>query len=164
MHKKLILLFVISFSSLVLFAQETRLYNPDADAAKDIAKAVAKAKAEHKFVLIQGGGNWCKWCLEFARFAKADPRIDSVITNCYVLYHLNYSKENDNHAMYSKLGYPQRFGYPVFVILNGDGERIHTQNSEYLENGKGSYDKNKVQSFLEMWSPHALDPHVWGDK
>jgi hypothetical protein len=52
--------------------------------------------------------------------------------------------------MHSKLGYPQRFGYPVFVILNGDGERIHTQNSEYLENGKGSYDKNKVQSFLEI--------------
>ncbi|MEO7048293.1 MAG: thioredoxin family protein, partial [Ferruginibacter sp.] len=103
-------------------------------------------------------------CLEFARFAKADPQIDSVITNCYVIYHLNYSKENDNHAAYSKLGYPQRFGYPVFVILNGEGERIHTQNSEYLENGKGSYDKNKVQSFLEMWSPHALDPHVWGDK
>jgi thioredoxin-related protein len=74
MHKKLILLFVISFSSLLLFAQETKLYNPDADAAKDIAQAVAKAKAEHKFVLIQGGGNWCKWCLEFARFAKADPR------------------------------------------------------------------------------------------
>ncbi|MEO5943318.1 MAG: thioredoxin family protein [Ferruginibacter sp.] len=164
MLKKIAFLFFISFSSITLFAQETKLYNPDADAAKDIAQAVAKAKAEHKFVLIQGGGNWCKWCLEFARFAKADPQIDSVITNCYVIYHLNYSEENKNHDEYSKLGYPQRFGYPVFVILNGDGERIHTQNSEYLENGKGSYDKNKVQSFLEMWSPHALDPHVWGDK
>jgi thioredoxin-related protein len=145
------------------FAQQTKVYNPKANAEKDIAEAIAQAKAQHKFVLIQAGGNWCKWCLEFARFIKADRQIDSVINVGYIVYHLNYSEENENHTTFSKLGYPQRFGYPVFIILNGDGERIHTQNSEYLEDRSGSYDKNKVQSFLEMWSPHALDPHVWGD-
>ncbi|MEO6538690.1 MAG: thioredoxin family protein, partial [Ferruginibacter sp.] len=141
-----------------------KLYNPEANAENDIAAAVKKAKAEHKFVLIQAGGNWCKWCIEFARFAKADPQIDSVITSSYVWYHLNWSKENENKVMFSKLSYPQRFGFPSFTILNENGQRIHTQNSEYLEDGKNSYNKNKVQSFLEMWSPHALDPHVWGDK
>lgn len=163
MFKKLILFCLVVFACTAVKAQEVKLYDPSANAEKDIAAAVAKANAEHKFVLIQGGGNWCKWCIEFARFAKADAQIDSVMKVGYVIYHLNYSKENDNHATFSKLGYPQRFGYPVFIILNGDGQRIHTQNSEYLENGKGSYDKNKVQSFLEMWSPHALDPHVWGN-
>ena len=145
------------------YAQEAKLYHPDADAAKDIAAAVKKAKAEHKFVLIQGGGNWCKWCIEFARFAKADHKIDSVINASFVWYHLNYSKENENKKMFSKLGWPQRFGYPVFIILNEKGERIHTQNSEYLEDGKSSYDQQKVQSFLEMWSPRVLNPHMWGD-
>ena len=66
--------------------------------------------------------------------------------------------------MFSKLNYTQRVGFPTFIILNENGQRIHTQNSEYLEDGKNSYYKNRVQSFLEMWSPHALDPHVWGDK
>lgn len=158
----LFLLLFISFNS--IRAQETKLYNPEANAENDIAAAVKKAKAEHKFVLIQAGGNWCKWCIEFARFAKADPQIDSVITSSYVWYHLNWSKENENKVMFSKLSYPQRFGFPSFIILNENGQRIHTQNSEYLEDGKNSYNKNKVQSFLEMWSPHALDPHVWGDK
>ena len=139
-----------------------KLYHPNADAAKDIAAAVKKAKAENKYVLLQGGGNWCGWCIEFARFCKADPKIDSVINASFVWYHLNDSKENKNEKVFAKYNYPQRFGYPVFIILDGNGKRIHTQNSEYLENGKKSYDQRKVQAFLEMWSPRALNPEMYG--
>ncbi|MBS1512548.1 MAG: thioredoxin family protein [Bacteroidetes bacterium] len=144
-------------------AQDTKLYNPSADAAKDIDAAIKKAKAAHKYVLLQGGGNWCHWCLEFARFCKADPNIDSVINASFIWYHLNWSKENENKAIFAKYGYPQRFGFPVFIILDENGNRIHTQNSEYLEDGKNSYNRNKVQAFLEMWSPHALNPKMYGD-
>ena len=143
--------------------QESKLYNPWADAAKDIAAAIKKAKAENKYVLIQGGGNSCSWCIEFARFSKADTKIDSVINASFNTYHLNYSKENENKKIFAKYGYPQRFGFPVFIILDGNGNRIHTQNSGYLENGKKSYDRNKVQAFLEMWSPRALNPKMYGD-
>lgn len=161
--KNIFLLLAVSISVNVA-GQETKLYSPQANAAKDIAAAVKLAKETKKFVLIQGGGNWCKWCIEFARFAKSDSQIDSVIKSSFVWYHLNYSKENENKTMFRKLEYPQRFGYPTFIILNEKGERIHTQNSEYLEDGKGSYDKRKVQSFLEQWSPRVLKPAIWGDK
>jgi len=57
----------------------------------------------------------------------------------------------------AQLEYPQRFGYPVFIILNAKGDRIHTQNSGYLEQDKG-YDPKKVVDFLKQWSPAALDP------
>lgn len=156
--KKILLIAVISFVTTISFAQEQKLYDPTADAEKDIAAAVKKAKAENKFVLLQGGGNWCSWCIEFARFAKADPQLDSAMKAGFIWYHLNYSKENRNEKTFEKYGYPQRFGYPVFIILNGNGERIHTQNSAYLEDGKKSYDQKKVLDFLEMWSPSALDP------
>jgi thioredoxin-related protein len=157
---------VVAFCLIVTISnaqtEGNKLYNPKADATKDIAEAVKKAKAEHKYVLLQGGGNWCSWCIEFARFAKADPKIDSVINAGFVWYHLNYSKENENKAVFAKYSYAQRFGFPVFIILNEKGERIHTQNSEYLEDGKKSYDQRKVQSFLEMWSPRALNPEMYG--
>ena len=161
---KFIYLLILIAATFTATAQEAMLYNPNANAAKDIAAAVKKAKSSNKYVLIQGGGNWCKWCIEFARFAKADAGIDSVLNTSFVWYHLNYSKENENKVMFAKLGYPQRFGYPVFIVLNEKGERIHTQNSEYLENGKGGYDQRKVQSFLENWSPRVLAPAIWGDK
>lgn len=162
--KKITFIAVLLFIRCTVMAQENVLYHPEANAEKDIAAAVAKAKAEKKFVLIQGGGNWCSWCIEFARFAKADPAIDSVMNASFVWYHLNYSKENENKKVFAKYGYAHRFGFPVFIILDGNGNRIHTQNSEYLEDGKKSYNKQKVQAFLEMWSPKALDPVSYGDK
>jgi thioredoxin-related protein len=163
MHKKLLILTVILFLTATGFAQEAKLYNPSANAEKDIAAAIKKAKAENKYVLLQGGGNWCSWCIEFARFCKADAKIDSVINASFVWYHLNWSKENENKKIFAKFGYPQRFGFPAFIILDGNGNQIHTQNSEYLEDGKKSYNKNKVQAFLEMWSPNALNPKMYGD-
>lgn len=156
-----LILFFISFAC---FGQEAKLYNPNANASQEVAAAIIKAKAQGKFVLIQAGGNWCSWCIEFARFTKEDIKIDSVIKASFIVYHLNYNKENENKAMFAKLGYPQRFGFPVFIVLNAKGQRIHTQASEYLEDGKKSYSQQKVQSFLEMWSPRVLKPHMWGDK
>jgi thioredoxin-related protein len=156
--KKISFLLIALCLAVNSFAQEKKLYNPQADAAADIAAAVKKAAAENKFVILQGGGNWCSWCIEFARFCKADVQIDSLLNSSFVWYHLNYSKENNNKPIFAKYGYPQRFGFPVFIILNAKGERIHTQSSEYLEDGKKSYDKKKVMEFLEAWTPKALDP------
>ncbi len=152
------LLILLATSS---FAQEKKLYNPQADATADIETAIAKASKENKFVLLQGGGNWCSWCIEFARVIKADKQLDSAISSGFVWYHLNWSKENENKPIFAKYGYPQRFGFPSFIILDSKGERIHTQNSEYLEDGKKSYDKNKVLAFLMSWSPKALEPEQY---
>ena len=163
MLKHLLFYTILTFFVQSSFAQEKKLYTPMANAARDIDSVIAIAAKENKYVLIQGGGNWCSWCLEFARFCKADPTIDSIIKKSYVWYHLNYSKENKNLPIFAKYGYPQRFGFPVLIILNAKGDRIHTQNSSYLEDGKKSYDKPKVVDFLEMWAPHALDPKTYGD-
>ena len=156
----LLSVFIIAFN--IALAQQTPLYNPNSDAAKDIATAIIKAKAQNKYVLIQAGGNWCSWCIEFARMVKTTPKIDSVINAGFVWYHLNWSKENENKKIFKLYDYPQRFGFPSFIILNKKGERIHTQNSEYLEDGKKSYNPAKVQAFLEMWSPRALNPSMYG--
>ncbi len=154
---KSLIIVVFTYFNFNCMAQQVKLYNPKVNATADIAAAVKLAKSTNKFVLIQAGGNWCKWCIEFARFAKADSKIDSTINSNFVWYHLNFSPENKNVKEYAKLGYPQRFGFPVFIILNAKGERIHTQASEYLEDGKKSYDTEKVLNFLLMWTPKAVN-------
>jgi hypothetical protein len=155
---------MLLLATLNSYSQDSTLYHPNADAAKELKAAVKKAGKENKFVLIQAGGNWCPWCIEFARFAKADNQIDSLIKADFVWYHLNYSKENRNEALFARYDYPQRFGFPVFIILDGKGKRIHTQNSEYLEDGKKSYSKEKVMSFLKMWRPAALNAENYASK
>ncbi|MBE7172181.1 MAG: thioredoxin family protein [Williamsia sp.] len=136
---------------------EAKLYNPSAPAESEIAGVIKKAKQEKKHVLIQAGGNWCVWCLEFNRFTHTDQQIDSLLAADYIVYHLNYSPENKNPSVMAKFGYPQRFGFPVFIILDENGNQLHTQNSAYLEQGK-SYNKAKVMEFLRGWNRAALNP------
>ncbi len=139
---------------------DAKPYNPSANAENDIATTLKKATAENKHVLVQAGGNWCSWCMEFNRFIHATGQIDSLINKCFIVYHLNYSPENPNKAVFARYGYPQRFGFPVFIILDAAGNRIHTQNSEYLEQGR-SYNKQKVWEFLVQWTPQALNPALY---
>ena len=156
MKKLLILIFCVSLAQLSN-AQETKLYNPEANATVEIKQKLKQAKKENKYVLIQAGGNWCGWCIEFNRFSHADAKIDSVINSAFVVYHLNYSKENMNAEVFKKYNFPQRFGFPVFIILNAKGKVIHIQDSGLLEDGKKSYDAKKVKNFLMLWSPAAFD-------
>ncbi|MFY0253560.1 thioredoxin family protein [Chitinophaga sp. 30R24] len=133
------------------------IYTPTADAKADIAAAIKQAAQENKHVLLQIGGNWCIWCKRLYKFVEDDAALKSAMDNNYVVYHLNYSKENKNLPTLKELGYPQRFGFPVLVVLDAKGNRLHTQNSGLLESAD-SYDKKKVQEFLKQWSPAALLP------
>lgn len=155
--KKILFVNVLILFSILVFSQEKNLiYIPTLNGMKQIDEAVIKAKQENKNVLIQVGGNWCPWCIKFNHFCKEVPKVDSIIKSSYVLIHLNYSKENRNYEALERLGFPQRFGFPVLVVLNSKGERLNTQDSGLLEKDKG-YDTLKVATFLNNWTPQVFD-------
>lgn len=162
-------LFLFGFVlSLTATAQPTqpekiKLYNPAADAKADIQAAIARADKEGKNVLLQIGGNWCSWCYKFNDKVTGNDTLKTALEKNFVSYHLNYSPENRNEDALASLGYPQRFGFPVFVILDSKGNRLHTQNSAYLEEGNG-HDAKKVLEFFNHWSPAALDPKSYDKK
>lgn len=126
-------------------------YDPKADAEKDIQNLIAKAKKDKKNIMIQAGGNWCIWCLRFNNFVQTTPELKQIVDDNYLYYHLNYSPDNKNEKVFSKYGNPgDKFGYPVFIVLNKDGKQIHIQPSDVLEEGKG-YSLDKVKDFLQKW-------------
>jgi thioredoxin-related protein len=141
-----------------------KLYKPAENAEQKIAEAVKEAKQQGKHILIQVGGNWCIWCARFHDFVTTDSSIDSLVKASYIVYHMNYSDENKNLKLLTKYGFPQRFGYPVFLILDGGGKLLHIQNSGYLEDGKKSYNRDAVIGFLKDWSPGALDPKQYKEQ
>ncbi|RYZ52812.1 MAG: thioredoxin family protein [Sphingobacteriales bacterium] len=138
----------------------TAIYHPEADASLQIREAMTRAKKENKHVFLQIGGNWCTWCRRFNNLVTTNDTLETLLTNQYVVAHINYSPENKNLPVLATLGYPQRFGFPVFVILDANGQRLHTQNSGYLEEGKG-HSVKKIADFLKDWSPSALDAHKY---
>jgi thioredoxin-related protein len=158
--KKYIFIPSFLFLSISGFSQDMakfKLYKPQENAKAGIESAVKEAKNSGKHVLVQIGGNWCVWCARFNEFVTSEKSLDSLVNSNYVVYHLNHSKENQNSELLKKYDFPQRFGFPVFLILNEKGDLLHTQTSWYLESGK-SYDKEKVTAFLNDWSKKALDP------
>ena len=157
---RFVFLLCLLLSAKIYASDTTKLYNPYANAAKDIELLLVKAKKEKKQLLLQIGGNWCVWCYRLNSFVQTDSLLKQLLNENYVAYHLNYSDENKNLDCLKKLGFPQRFGFPVLVVLDANGSRLHTQDTALLEKGNG-YDKEKVIAFLKNWAPAAFDERFY---
>jgi len=140
-----------------------KVYNDDINPLEQIDQAVAKAKAEGKFVICQVGGNWCPWCLKFADFITNDSTISQIINDNFVYIHVSYNprksqseeKIAQGKALMKRLNNAGRFGYPVLVVINTEGAVIHLQDSGLLEEGEG-YNQEKVLQFFKKWTPQAV--------
>lgn len=135
-----------------------KVYNEDINPLEQIDQAVAQAQAEGKFVICQVGGNWCPWCLRFAEFITTDSTINAVVEENFVYIHVNYHPRKSTEwsaAMMKRLNNPERFNFPVFVVLDEQGNVLHIQDSSYLEEGNG-YNKEKVLRFFQNWTPKAV--------
>ena len=162
--KKIILITTVLLATLTIQAQTTlpKVYNEEINPNEQIDIALNKAKQMDEFVVCQVGGNWCPWCLRFADFITNDSTISKVIEDNFIYIHVNYNPRQTGDeikaqqaAMMKRLGNPGRFGYPVFVILDGEGKVIHIQDSSFLEEGKG-YNQEKVLRFFRNWTPAAV--------
>lgn len=159
--KKILTFAILAVLALGTNAQLKKVYNDDIDPMEQIDKAIAQANEQGKFVICQVGGNWCPWCLRFADFITKDEEIAKLVGDNFVYIHVSYNPRNSTNetrdkAMLKRLGNPGRFGYPVFVVLNQDGNVIHIQDSSFLEEGKG-YNKEKVLRFFKAWTPKAVN-------
>lgn len=140
-----------------------KVYDESIDPEVQIQNALKKAEKEDKFVICQVGGNWCRWCLLFADYISSDKEISELIDDHFVYIHVNYNprergdeaKMKKTEKMMKSLGNPARFGFPVFVILDGDGKVVHIQDSSLLEEGNG-YNRDKVMRFFSNWTPEAV--------
>jgi thioredoxin-related protein len=155
----IITIFLMVLSLAVTGQEAKKLYDPSLDGMKQIKDAVALAAKEGKHVLIQYGGNWCPWCIKFDGFCKADTAISRIISLNYIPVKLNYDPTNKNDAANAYLGNPTRFGFPVFIIVDGKGNVIHIQDSSLLEEGSG-YSSDKVKGFFTQWTPLAIVPQA----
>ena len=141
-----------------------KVYNEDINPLEQIDQAIAKAKNNGKFVVCQVGGNWCIWCLRFADFITNNATISKLINDNFEYIHVNYNprksggveRQKQAAALMARLNNCSRFGFPVFVVLDGAGNVIHIQDSSFLENGQ-SYNQEKVLRFFKNWTPQAVN-------
>ena len=162
--KKIISIIVLAVAMFAMTAnaqEQTspkKVYNEDINPMEQIDQAIVQARNEGKFVICQVGGNWCPWCLRFAEFITNDSTINSVIEQNYVYIHVNYHPRKAGEvgeALMKRFNNAGRFGFPVFVVLDEQGNVLHIQDSVYLEEGKG-YNQERTLRFFQNWTPAAV--------
>jgi len=174
--KNIFVLLTTMFLSTAAFSQSktegVHIYNPEANAMADLKVATQKAAKANKHVLVQVGGNWCSWCIAFHNLVDTTPVLKHTINDNYEYVLVNWDKDHHNDEAMKYLGFPNRFGYPVFVVLDGKGNVLHIENSAYLEtdevgaNGKKKvgHDVKKTVSFLKGWTVAAVNPATYQAK
>ena len=65
------------------------------------------------------------------------------------------SAQRQNKQLLSFTDFADRFGFPVLIIYDKQGRRLHTQSTDLLEKGE-SYDKEKVLRVFKNWTPDAV--------
>jgi hypothetical protein len=128
------------------------LYRPEEDAEYELSKSIKLAAAFNRNVFVQIGGNWCAPCLRFYNFITSDAEINELLNENFVVYHLNYSKENQNLPILERYNNPHKLNFPVFLVLDSAGKLLHTQRVMDFVNSMG-YDRNKIITFLQRWKP-----------
>ena len=123
-------------------------YDPAADPEADLARAVERATAENKRILLFTGGEWCVWCHYLEDVLDANASAHDAFAASFVVMKVNYSPENKNETFLSK--YPPAEGYPDFQILESDGTFLAHQGTEPLEEGR-SYNQDRLVAFAEQW-------------
>lgn len=162
---KVLLVFHALLFAIATEAQTTlkKVYDENINPIEQIDRAIEKAESEGKFVVCQVGGNWCPWCLRFAEFITKDSGISKLIDANFVYIHVNYNprksegeaKQQQTKLLMKRLHNCGRFGFPVFVVMDGEGRVLHIQDSSFLEEGQG-YSQEKVLRFFKNWTPNAV--------
>jgi thioredoxin-related protein len=129
---------------------ETRVkFDPNRDAAKDIAEASALATQERKRIILDVGGEWCIWCRKLDKFFQDNKDVSDFLRKKFIVVKINYSKENKNEKVLAS--YPAIKGYPHLFVLEEDGKLLHSQDTGDLESGD-HHDRDKVFNFLKKWA------------
>lgn len=123
-------------------------YDPRANPYRDLERAIERATAEDKRILIVVGGDWCVWCEILDRFIARDAEAREAFQASFVVLKVNMSSQNRNVAFLS--GFPDSVGYPDFFILESNGAYAGRQQTDALEANR-DYDHSRMLAFARRW-------------
>ncbi|MEI9989837.1 MAG: thioredoxin family protein [Rhizomicrobium sp.] len=102
---------------------ERNPYDEAADADKDVAAAFARARANHKRVFIDLGGNWCGDCVVLANIMQL-PEVKPFIAAHYEVVSVDVGRENKNLQIPARFGVDLKGGVPTVLIVEPDGKTL----------------------------------------
>ena len=125
------------------------IYSETANPKAEIAAALAKARREHKRVILDFGGDWCPDCQVLDIYFR-EPGNAALLEKHYVLVDVWIGQMDKNIDLAAKYGVPIAKGVPALAVLTPDGKAIYSQRTGQF-NDMRHMESKSVTEFLEKW-------------
>ena len=128
-------------------------YDEAADAKTVDARvdaALAKAKATHKLVLIDLGGNWCPDCRILAAVMHL-PEVQAFVDAHYVVVPVDIGRRNKNLQVAARFGMQKVAGVPSLLIIDRHGKVVDRGHIEALADAR-SMAPQALADWLAQWT------------
>ncbi len=125
-------------------------YNEGADASRDIDAALIRAKATHKLLLIDMGGNWCGDCRVLAG-TMALPDLAPFVARHFEVVPVDVGRFSKNMAVARRFGAPRPAGVPALLIVDPvTGALLDQGHTEALADAR-AMSPQALADWLAQW-------------
>jgi len=128
------------------------LYSETANPTADIAAALKQARAEHKRVILDFGGDWCGDCQVLDIYMHQSPNAE-LLAKHFIVVHVDIGQMDHNVAVAEKYKVPIKKGVPALAVLDAHGNLLYSQANKEFENMRNMRSED-VTAFLNKWKAH----------
>jgi thiol:disulfide interchange protein len=129
------------------------LYSETANPTADIAAALARARREHKRVLLDFGGNWCGDCQLLDIYYHQSPNAELLAKN-FILVHIDIGHMDKNVDVAKKYNVPITKGVPALAVIDANGKLLYSEREKEFEHTT----PEAINAFLNRWKPDNKAP------
>ena len=123
-------------------------FDKNANPYKDLQDALKRAKKDGQKVLIEAGGDWCKWCGTFDNFLEDHEDVAKKWYGSFKVMKAYYGEGMNSQSQSLFKQFSRVTETPYFYILDSNATLLNVGTSSQLERGYG-YNKQKVLDFIE---------------
>jgi thiol-disulfide isomerase/thioredoxin len=128
-------------------------YDEKANADNLVAVALAQARAEHKRLLIDLGGNWCPDCRILAG-TMALPEVQAFVKAHYTVVMVDVGRFDRNLQIPARYGMTKKLeGVPAVLIVDpATGALVDAGHTEALDDAR-NMTPQALADWLAQWTP-----------
>ena len=135
-------------------------YDPGRDKQGLITRALDRAAAEDKSVLLVLGGDWCGWCKVLEDDIDRSEELTGLLQQHYIVAKV-YCDAGSPGIRYKPRQQPaagafymniRAKAYPHLVILDSDGNRLHSKSMGGMLK-KGRYSESRLRRLFSRHKP-----------
>jgi len=127
-------------------------YDEHADADATVAKAKALARATHRLLLIELGGDWCPDCRVLAGVV-ALPEVKAFVDQHYVVVTVDVGRFDRNLKIPAAYGIHGRLqGVPSLLVVDPDSDALLNAGHVFALSDARTMSPQSLADYLALWT------------